>query len=121
MNGTILAVIAVVILYLALRRLGGSLVSVETVTTLLQQNPRIIDVRTAGEYEAGHLPGVINIPIADLAQKISLHAPDKNHPVLLHCASGARSAMGKKTLEHLGYASVHNLGSFTRARTLLSS
>ena len=121
MNWTLVSVILVVALViLILRRGGGPTVSAETVTALLKQNAKVIDVRTAGEYQDGHLAGAINVPLAALGRNIGRVAPDKGHPILLHCASGARSAAGKKTLEQLGYTNVHNLGSFSRARTLLN-
>lgn len=120
MNWMIIAIFAVAAIFLALRRRGGALAAPETITGLLPQKPVVIDVRTAAEYEAGHLPGVVHIPLAELARETGRHVPDKSRPVLLHCASGARSAAGKQLLERMGYKSVHNLGSLGRARSLLA-
>ena len=121
MNWTTLIVIAAIaLIYLTLRRGRGGLAAPQTVADLLPQGPKIIDVRTHPEYEAGHLAGAINIPLAELGRKIERHAPDKTRPILLHCASGARSAAGKTALEQLGYVNVHNLGSFSRAKSLLA-
>ena len=121
MNWTIPIVLAMAAIFLTLRRLGGALAAPETIAGLLPQNPVVIDVRTAAEYQAGHLPDAINLPLPELARGIGRHVPDKSRPVLLHCASGARSAAGRKLLARQGYASVHNLGSFSRARSLLAS
>ena len=117
MNWTIIAILVAASLFLFLRR--GGVVAPKVVAALLPQNPKIIDVRTVEEYQAGHLAQAINIPLADLGRKIGRHVPDKENPILLHCASGMRSAAGRKALEQLGYGNVHNLGSFHRARALL--
>jgi phage shock protein E len=121
MNWTLFAVILVIAFtFLFLRRGCGQTASAETVAALLKQKAKVIDVRTADEYQDGHLAGAINVPLAALGRDIGRMAPDKGQPILLHCASGMRSATGQKTLERLGYTNVHNLGSFSRARTLLN-
>ena len=119
MNWTLASVILVMALVFLFLRRGGPTATAETVADLLKQNPKVIDVRTTGEYQDGHLAGSINIPLADLGRDIGRAVTDKGRPILLHCASGARSAAGKKTLEALGYTNVHNLGSFRRAEALL--
>ena len=121
MNWTTLAVVvAIIFIFMTLRRSAGGLASAQTIANLLPQGPKIIDVRTLQEYETGHLAGVINIPLAELERKIDRQAPDKTRPILLHCASGARSAAGKKALAQMGYVNVHNLGSYGRAKSLLA-
>src|SRR5512145_1517000 len=68
----------------------------------------VIDVRTPGEYQAGHLAGTTNVPVAEIAERISKVVPDTNQPVLLHCQSGGRSASAKAILEKQGYKAVEN-------------
>lgn len=61
----------------------------------------IIDVRTPGEYEAGHIPGAINIPL----QELNLHLDkikDFSPPVILCCASGYRSGQASAFLQSKG-------------------
>ena len=113
-------VVAVGFLFLTLRRSAGGLASAKTIAELLPQEPRVIDVRTLREYEAGHLSGALNIPLAELGRNIGRHVPDKTRPIMLHCASGARSAAAKRALEQMGYVNVHNLGSYRRAKSLLA-
>jgi phage shock protein E len=120
MNWTLVAAILVIALIFLLRRGGGQVVSPKELAALLQQNPKVIDVRTAGEYQDGHWANAVNIPLAELGRQIGRHAPDKELPILLHCASGSRSAAGKKALEQFGYTNVHNLGSFRRAQAFLN-
>jgi phage shock protein E len=79
----------------------------------------VIDVRTPGEYRAGHLPGTTNVPVAEIADRIAKVVPDTNQPVLLHCQSGGRSANAKAILEKQGYKTVENLGSYRQAQALL--
>ncbi|HVU77635.1 MAG TPA: molybdopterin-synthase adenylyltransferase MoeB [Gaiellaceae bacterium] len=73
-----------------------------------------IDVREADEWQEGHLPGAVHIPRGFLESRIETAVPDKTQPVVLYCASAARSAFAAKALQDLGYESVHSLaGGFT--------
>jgi molybdopterin/thiamine biosynthesis adenylyltransferase/rhodanese-related sulfurtransferase len=73
-----------------------------------------IDVREADEWQEGHLPGAVHIPRGHLESRVEAVAPDKSAPVVLYCASAARSAFAAKSLEGLGYENVHSLaGGFT--------
>ena len=64
----------------------------------------VIDVRETSEYEAGHVPGAINIPIRTIAQNLALVPTDK--PVVIYCASGHRAAMATSSLRIVGYGNV---------------
>jgi phage shock protein E len=114
---TILVVAAVVAAFLLLRQ--SSLISEETARSYLKQGAMVIDVRSAGEFQSGHLPGAINIPVNELEQQIPARVPNQQTVVLLHCHSGVRSGMGKRALTKLGYSKVFNLGSYTRAEKIL--
>jgi molybdopterin/thiamine biosynthesis adenylyltransferase/rhodanese-related sulfurtransferase len=73
-----------------------------------------IDVREADEWQEGHLPGAVHVPRGYLESRIEGAVPDKSQPVVLYCASAARSAFGAKTLQELGYENVYSLaGGFT--------
>lgn len=87
----------------------------------LDKGALVIDVRSEGEYAQRHLPGAINIPLDRLGDEIGRHAPDKAQPLMLHCRSGGRSAVGQKTLEKLGYQHVFNLGSYGRAEKFVGT
>lgn len=71
-----------------------------TALTLTQATARfgeftVIDVRTAGEYAGGHLPGAHNIPLDRLHEAAdALKKAAQRTPLLIVCASGARSAKG---------------------------
>ncbi|HEY8646415.1 MAG TPA: molybdopterin-synthase adenylyltransferase MoeB [Gaiellaceae bacterium] len=73
-----------------------------------------IDVREADEWQEGHLPGAVHVPRGYLESRVEGVAPDKGTPVVVYCASAARSAFAAKTLQELGYENVHSLaGGFT--------
>ncbi|WP_029033675.1 rhodanese-like domain-containing protein [Salinimicrobium terrae] len=76
---------------------------------LLQQGAVIVDVRTKGEYNGGHIKGSKNIPLNSLGQNLK-KIGSKNKPVITCCASGMRSASAKNTLEMAGFTEVHNGG-----------
>ncbi|WP_329564968.1 rhodanese-like domain-containing protein [Streptomyces sp. NBC_01361] len=55
----------------------------------------VIDVRTPGEYATGHLPGAHNVPLDRLDEAAdTLKRASERTPLLIVCASGARSAKG---------------------------
>lgn len=102
---------------LMLKRLG--LVSSEMARTYLKQGALVVDVRSAEEFKAGHLPNVVNIPLGELQSALPRRVADKNRVLLLHCLSGTRSGLAKRALKSMGYANVFNLGSYGRARRIV--
>lgn len=67
----------------------------------------ILDVRESYEYEQGHLQGSVLIPIGEITQRMS-EIP-KGQPILVVCATGARSASVSQYLVENGYIEVYNL------------
>lgn len=72
----------------------------------------VIDVRTAAEFQAGHLPEAVNIPYDQIASRQSDLPADKSKAVILYCRSGRRSGIAKQTLEGLGYSRAINSGAY---------
>lgn len=66
----------------------------------------VIDVRTPGEFEAGNIPGAINIPLDDIRDRAS-EIPDS--PLVLHCQVGLRGHVAERLLAELGHNDVENL------------
>ncbi|MGW0585298.1 rhodanese-like domain-containing protein [Streptomyces sp. NPDC002920] len=63
----------------------------------------VVDVRAPGEYAAGRLPGAHNVPLDRLGEAApALRAAAVHGPLLIVCASGARSAKGCERLATLG-------------------
>jgi hydroxyacylglutathione hydrolase len=67
----------------------------------------VIDVRAASEWETGHLPGAIHIPLGHLADRAA-ELP-AGVPIVVQCQSGNRSSIGASVLERLGFSNVANL------------
>jgi phage shock protein E len=71
-----------------------------------------IDVRSTAEFQQGHLPGAINIPHTDIANRIQQVTRDKNTEIQLYCRSGRRSGLAEAELKKLGYLHVVNAGAY---------
>ena len=69
----------------------------------------LIDVRTKEEFSHGKIKGARNIPLGDLARRISELDKQKNAPILINCHSGARSASACRYLVSVGFTDVTNL------------
>ncbi|MEN9346092.1 MAG: hypothetical protein RLZZ60_1561 [Bacteroidota bacterium] len=78
---------------------------------LVGQGAIILDVRSKGEYQSGHIKGSMNIPVDALNNQLS-QLKDKNKPIITCCASGMRSAAAKNILKSNGYQTVYNGGSW---------
>jgi adenylyltransferase/sulfurtransferase len=96
---------------------------------IAEPRPVVLDVREREEYEQGLIPGAIHIPRGNLETRIESRVPDRSTPIIIYCASGARSAYAAKTLADLGYQDVvslatgfsgwkHNGYDWTQPRTL---
>jgi sulfur-carrier protein adenylyltransferase/sulfurtransferase len=69
----------------------------------------LIDVREQVEWDAGHIPGAVFIPLGQLDQEIAAAVPDKDAEIIMQCRSGARSGRGTAQLQELGYTNVVNM------------
>lgn len=68
-----------------------------------EQSPPLIDVRTPGEYRAGHLPGAVNIPIQEFQRRFAELSSYRDREVVLYCETGARASYGGRWLKSLGF------------------
>jgi hydroxyacylglutathione hydrolase len=66
----------------------------------------VVDVRSRSEWGAGHVPGAVHIPMGELADRLG-ELP--KGPLLVHCQSGARSAVATSLLHRLGRADARNV------------
>jgi len=69
----------------------------------------ILDIRTPGEFKAGHLKGAVNCDYNNAAFVAELAKLDPDKPVLLHCASGGRSTAALNTLKKAGFKEIYHL------------
>jgi phage shock protein E len=72
-----------------------------------------IDVRTPGEFEAGHLPEASNIPLQVFPEQFPKLIPQKDKVVALYCRSGNRSGQALKMALEMGYTKAYNAGAFS--------
>ncbi len=72
----------------------------------------IIDVRTPQEYAQGHLEGAILIEYQNIIDEITEYVANKDTPIGLYCAAGARSGIAAFMLAQQGYTQAINLGAY---------
>lgn len=78
-------------------------------------NVNLIDIRESEELQNGKIPGAVNAPRGMLEfyadSSLPYYRPefDKNKRIILHCASGGRSALAVKTLQEMGYENIAHL------------
>ena len=85
---------------------------------LVKEGAIILDVRSRGEFESGHIKGAINIPVDQLRSNLN-KLKDKNKPIITCCASGMRSAAAKSALLASGYTKVFNGGGWSSLQNKL--
>ena len=76
----------------------------------IQAGAVIVDVRSPDEYEQGHLPGAVLLPLPTLQQQPDGQLPDKQAVLLVYCRSGVRSKEAAQRLAAFGYTQVYDLG-----------
>ena len=77
---------------------------------LVSAGATLVDVRSDGEWQSGHLEGAVHIPVNEIAARMS-ELP-QGHPVVVYCASGMRSAQAAGVLRSAGYE-VRDLGAMS--------
>ncbi|GAB4465487.1 MAG: MBL fold metallo-hydrolase [Armatimonadaceae bacterium] len=70
--------------------------------------PMVLDVRGETEWNGGHLPGALHIPLGYL-EKRREELPGTDTPIVVHCQGGGRSPIAVSVLERMGYHHVLNL------------
>jgi len=70
----------------------------------------VVDVRTAEEYEASHIPGCVHIPVDRIGNALEAAIPDKSREIIFYCAGGVRAQKALEEALRMGYKKVYNLG-----------
>lgn len=87
---------------------------------LIADGAVVLDVRTPEEFEDAHVPGAVNVPVQDVAQRVAeverLVGGDKSRPVVVYCGVGGRAAKAKQELEASGFTQVVNGGGYKDLR-----
>jgi phage shock protein E len=80
-----------------------------TVKDKITAGARVVDVRTPAEFKDGSYPGAVNIPLMLLPVRMQDLEP-RDKPIVLFCASGARSGQAARLLKQAGFTDVTNAG-----------
>ena len=71
----------------------------------------ILDVREQDEYDSGHIPGAVLLPVGTIDEDTAAEViPGKDSTVLVYCRSGNRSKTASSTLAELGYTNIYEFG-----------
>lgn len=80
--------------------------SPETAQQLLASGGQLIDVRPPSDFEAGTLPGAMNLPLDSLLVEHS--RLNKHQPVILYCTRGLLCSRAARTLASLGFLQIYH-------------
>lgn len=69
----------------------------------------VVDVRTDAEWNMGHYPLAIHIPVKELSQELGKRIPDKKSKILFYCNTSTRARMATEEAVRLGYTNVRYL------------
>ena len=95
----------------------GGAARTEKVKELLANNAIIIDVRSPGEFQGGHVAGSKNFPLQSIQSKVG-ELKKFGRPIVLCCASGARSGQATSFLKSEGIE-CENGGGWTNVNALV--
>ena len=83
----------------------------EAKTMMDTQDVIILDVREQEEYDSGHIPGAVLLPVGPISEETAAAViPEKDSVVLVYCRSGNRSKTASAALAELGYTGVYEFG-----------
>lgn len=96
---------------------GGSAAIGTLAATQLMNRERavVIDVSTSDEFAAGHVSGAKSLPLADIKEGAAALPKNKALPLIVVCATGARSPRAVAELKKLGYENAQVLQGGLRA------
>lgn len=71
----------------------------------------VLDVREQNEYDSGHIPGAVLLPVGTIDEDTAAAViPEKDSTVLVYCRSGNRSKTASSALAELGYTNIYEFG-----------
>ena len=76
-----------------------------------QADAVVLDVREQDEYDGGHIPGAVLLPVGTINEDTAAAViPEKDTAVLVYCRSGRRSFQAAQLLEEYGYEHIYDIG-----------
>ena len=88
-------------------------ITAEEAKSMMDEQPDavVLDVREQDEYDAGHIPGAVLLPVGTINEETAASAiPEKDAVVLVYCRSGNRSKTASQALVDLGYTQIYEFG-----------
>lgn len=84
----------------------------DTVYQMLQDHTDfvLVDVREQDEYDEGHIPNSVLIPLETIEEDFEKKVPSKDIKIVVYCRSGRRSKEAYDKIVKLGYKDVYDLG-----------
>lgn len=94
---------------------AGALSASAAVQLINRQKAVVVDVCEASEFAAGHVTGAKNVPLSELEARLPGVVKNKTVPLIMVCASGARSSRAVAIAKKLGYEQAQSLGGGLKA------
>lgn len=86
-----------------------SVSAAEAIGLINRQDAVVVDVGEPAEFQTGHLPHAINMPLTKLASNLGALNKHKNKPIIIACRAGNRSIKAAITLKKSGFENVYSL------------
>lgn len=93
----------------SIQRRGARVSQLQATQYMNQPKTLVLDVRSAEEFAAGHLPSSKHIPLGELANRLKEIEKSKSQVVITVCQSGIRSAKAVTILNQAGFEKVFSL------------
>ena len=106
MNSTYILIAVLIVAFLFYSRAQANVPTIssdEAREYLTDSNYQFIDVRTDGEYDSGHIPNSMHIPLHEIQDRMSEIDSLKNKNIIAYCRSGSRSSKATKILVEAGF------------------
>lgn len=94
---------------------AGSLTAATAVQLINREKAVVLDVSEPEEFAAGHVKGAKNLPLGELEQKLATMVKNKQQPLVLVCAKGARASRAEGIAKKLGYEKAQALAGGLKA------
>jgi len=69
----------------------------------------VVDVRSAAEWDLGHFPLALHIPLGQVKEQLPTRIPDKSSRILFYCNTSTRARMAAEAAQQAGYPNVRYL------------
>ena len=69
----------------------------------------LVDVRERDEWDEGHIPGAVHVPLGEFGEKAAELAGERGREIIMYCLSGGRSSRAAVALAGMGHPKVTDL------------